>query len=319
MYERFFLTAHTSVVSGYWFRRNCVAYQKDSAVSRPMAGIFLMFLGLGLYPVSDAIIKHLLGSYTLYQTTALRALTRCIPLLIVAVLKTDSIQLLKTRRPQLHLLRLLVSVTSTYSFMYACSLTSLTSLYTLSYTSPIFVLIFSAIFLHEKVDLNRWIAVAIGFIGVWIALKPEDGGLWHLGSSVVLLATLCAALNKILMRKLSSTEDSLTIALYPNIAILLLTFPFLLTGWQNMPLHDWALFSIVGVLTALAQYCVTQAIRYTEVSRLAPIDYSTLFWATAIDYIRWDSTPHLSTLIGAGVIIVSNLYILRKTSVRSTS
>ncbi len=281
--------------------------------SKPVLGILLMFIGLGLYPISDACIKHLLGSYSVYQTTFVRAFSRLIPLLFFAVMKTGSFSLLKTSQPRRHALRLLVSVISTYSFMYACSVTSLTSMYTLSYTSPIFMLIFSALLLHEKVDKSRWIAVLVGFCGILIALKPSEGEVFQLGASVVLLGTLCAALNKILMRKLSITDDSLTISMYPNIAIVCVTAPFLFGSWVSMPLEHWALFGCVGIITALAQYCVAQALRFTEASRLAPIDYSTLFWATAIDFVRWDSLPHMSTLAGAFIIIMSNLYILRKT------
>ncbi len=280
--------------------------------SRSAMGILLMFIGLGLYPLSDALVKHFLGTYSLYQTTFLRAVSRFVPLFVVAFWQTGSFALLKTKEPARHAARLAVSVVSTYCFMYACSVTSLTSMYTLSYTSPIFMVILSALVLNERVDVSRWVAVFVGFGGVLIALKPSGNGMLEYGSLIVLLGTLCAAFNKILMRKLTTTEHSLTISIYPNIAIAVVSLPFLVGNWLPMPLEHWLMFGIMGVISSLAQYCVAQALRFAEASRLAPIDYSTLFWATSIDYLRWQTLPHSSTLIGAFIIIMSNLYILHR-------
>ncbi len=274
--------------------------------------MLLMFIGLALYPISDACVKHLLGSYSVHQTTCVRAFTRLVPLLILAYIKTGSFSLLKTDQPYPHLLRLSVSIVGTYSFMYACSITSLASMYTLSYTSPIFMLLLSLLVLQERVDAHRWIAVLIGFLGVLMALNPARGDFFHFGSLVVLLGTVCAALNKILMRKLSIKDHPLTISIYPNIAIIALTGPFLLNSWSPMPGGHWSLFGVIGIITALAQYSIAQALRYSEASRLAPIDYSSLFWAIAIDYIRWDTLPHVAMVIGACIIISSNLYILSR-------
>ncbi len=295
---------------------HCSEPYSTLTIKKPVLGMCLMFVGLGLYPLSDAFVKHLLETYSVHQTTFLRAFGRLILLLLIAFIKSGTF-MLKTEQPKQHLLRIGTSLITTYSFMYACSIASLTSIYTLSYTAPIFILIFSALFLREKVDSPRWIAVLVGFIGVIIALTPTAGnfgtGLYQIGSLVVLLGTLSSALNKILMRHLASTDDALTISIYPNIALVCITAPLLISSWQLMPYEHWLLFGLVGIITALAQYCVAQALHFTEASRLAPIDYSTLFWAITIDYIRWETYPCLSTLLGGLIIILSNLYIARST------
>ena len=277
--------------------------------NRAFLGVVLMIIGLALYPLADAFIKHLMGTYSVKQTTFLRAITRLIPLFIATYFQGGPRKVLATNHPQRHLFRLAVNLCYTYAFMYAFSMGSLTTIYTLSYTSPFFMIILSALMLKESVGKEKWIAVAIGMIGVIIAMRP-GANVFELTAILVLFGTFLGALNKILMRRLAETEHSLAIAIYPNVVLILCTFPFLISTWQTMPWAHWGLFAIVGVLTAAGQYCIAQALRYTQASTLAPIDYSSFFWVVALDFFWWHKTVDAYTLTGAAIIVGSNLYIL---------
>src|SRR5690242_11462461 len=137
--------------------------------NRAFLGVMLMIIGLALYPLADAFIKHLMGTYSVKQTTFLRAITRLAPLFIATFFQGGPLRTLRSDHPKRHLMRLLVNVCYTYAFMYAFSMGSLTVVYTLSYTSPFFMIILSALMLKENVGRERWIAVGIGMIGVIIA------------------------------------------------------------------------------------------------------------------------------------------------------
>ncbi|MCI0382420.1 MAG: DMT family transporter [Chlamydiae bacterium] len=280
-----------------------------SLQNRAVLGVVLMFTGLALYPISDAFIKHLMGTYTVHQTTFLRAITRIVPLLIAVFFQGGFRKVLWTNHPKRHLARLAVNLFYTYSFMYAFSLGSLTVIYTLSYTSPFFMILLSAFMLKETVSRARWAAVAIGMVGVIVAMRPGSN-VFETAAILVLFGAFLSALNKILMRRLAETEHSLAIAIYPNIVMLVVTLPFVLTTWQSMPWNHWGLFAIVGILTAAGQYAIAQSVRFTQASTLAPIDYSTFFWVVSLDYFWWHKSPDSYTLIGALIIVSSNLYIL---------
>jgi drug/metabolite transporter (DMT)-like permease len=276
---------------------------------RPLLGIMLMILGLALYPISDAFIKHLMGTYSLQQTCFLRGATRLIPLMIAVLFQGGVKQVFETQQKKLHLIRLVVSLAYTYTFMFSFSINSLTTVYTLSYTSSFFIILLGASFLKEKVSKAKWFAVFLGMIGILIALKPGVG-LFEASALIVLAGTLLGALNKALMRKLTKTDHSLAIAIYPNLLMVFATLPFLIGKWHAVPLYDWALFAVIGILTAGAQYTVAQALRFAEASSLAPVDYSNFIWVLALDLIWWGSFPDISTLIGAAFIVSGNLYIL---------
>ncbi|MBX3719717.1 MAG: DMT family transporter [Parachlamydiales bacterium] len=277
--------------------------------NRAVLGVLLMIGGLALYPLADAFIKHLMGIYTVPQATFLRAITRLVPLLIATFFQGGLIKVLSTNHPKRHLVRLGVNLVYTYCFMYAFSMCSLTSIYTLSYTSPFFMIILSAVMLKESAGKEKWAAVAIGMIGVVIAMRPGSS-VFEIASLIVLLGTFLGALNKILMRRLASTEHSLAIAIYPNLMMILVTLPVLFSTWQPMPWSHWGLFAIVGVITAAGQYAIAQALRYAQGSTLAPIDYSSFFWVVALDFFWWNKTVEWYTMLGAAIIVGSNLFIL---------
>jgi len=287
-------------------------------------GVFLMILALGLYPLSDAFIKHLMTTYSVPQISFLRAITRFVPLFFATFFQGGPLAVLGTKHPTRHFSRLAVNLAYTYAFMFAFSQGSLTIVYTLSYTSPLFMILLSAWMLKEEVSPARWAAVGVGLIGVAIAMvgisnNPRPGAnvtfeIAALGvAGLVLCGTFLGALNKILMRRLASTEHSLAIAIYPNLLMIVVTLPFLITTWQSMPWAHWGIFVIVGLITAGAQYAIAQALRFTQASILAPIDYSSFFWVAALDFFWWQKTMDRYTLIAAIVIVGSNLFILHRT------
>lgn len=279
--------------------------------NRAMLGICLMILGLALYALADAFIKHLMSVYSVPQATLLRAITRFLPLFVASFFQGGVLNVLYSKHPQQHMVRLAVNLAYTLVFMFAISWGSLTTVYTVSYTSPLFMVILGGIVLREKVTSDRWIAVAIGLVGVIIAMRPGSD-VFEVAALLVLLGTFLGAVNKILMRRLAATEHSLAIAMYPNLVMILVMLPVVLfwKPWQPMPLQHWVLFGCMGILTASGQYCIAQALRYAQASALAPVDYSTFFWVVALDFAWWGKTPATHAIAGAGVIVASNLYIL---------
>ena len=277
--------------------------------NRAVLGVLLMVGGLALYALSDAFIKKLMGTYSVPQTSFLRAFTRFIPLSIAVLMQGGVKKIFATQHAGRHLVRLGVNLAYTYSFMYAFSVATLTTIYTLSYTSSFFMILLSAWILKENVGKEKWLAVGIGMIGVLVATRPGTG-VFEVAALVVLLGTFLGSLNKILMRRLASTEHSLAIAMYPNISMILVTAPFLISTWQAVAWHDWGFVAIVGIITATGQYLIAHSLRFAQGSTLAPIDYSTFFWVLMLDFFWWDKTPDVFTIAGAAIIVGSNLFIL---------
>lgn len=272
-------------------------------------GALLMAIGMALYPFSDACFKYLMGIYSVQQTAFLRATMRLIPLTIAVFFQGGVRQVFWSEHPKKHGVRLLINFLYTYTFMYAYSIGSLTLIYTLGYTSPIFLFVLSIYFLKERVSIGQWLAIFSGLLGVIVVIGLEVSP-WSWISLLVLLGAILGACNKMLMRQLAASEHTLAIAIYPNLMMMLVSMPFVIKSWVAMPWQHWCIFAVVGCLTAAGQYALAHALCYAQASTLAPIEYSTLLWVVGLDWFLWGVGPDLSTLLGALMIIGSNLYII---------
>lgn len=282
-----------------------------SLQNKPFLGIVLQLFGIALYPLSDAFVKMFMEIYSVPQATFLRALVRIMPLLLLVFFQGGFQHVFSPQQFKLHIVRLLINVGSTFCFMYAFSLASLTTVYTFGYTTPVFILILSTFLLKESLKLRQWLTIAVGLIIVILGIRPGSG-VFEMAALLVLLASFLAALNKVFMRRLASTEHSLAIAIYPNILIMLVASPFLfLAGhWQSLPWSHWGIFAMIGAITAIGQYAIAQALRFAKASTLAPADYTSFFWAVFIDLLWWNKTPDKYTLLSTAVIMISSFFIL---------
>jgi drug/metabolite transporter (DMT)-like permease len=285
-----------------------------SLQDKPFLGMFLKLLGIALYPLSDAFVKHFIEIYSVPQATFLRALVRMMPLLILVFFQGGFKHVFSPQQSKLHIVRLLINVASTFCFMYAFSSASLTTVYTLGYTTPIFMLILSALLLKESLKFQKWITIGVGLITVALGIHPGSD-IFEIAALLVLSASFLAALNKVLIRRLASTEHSLAIAIYPNILIMLMISPFLFFAghWQPLPLFHWGVFALIGAITAIGQYAIAQALRFAQASILAPADYSSFFWVVIIDLLWWGKSPDKYTLTSAAIIMISTFFLLYKT------
>lgn len=285
-----------------------------SLQDKPSLAIFLKLFGIALYPLSDAFVKHFMEIYSVPQATFLRALARMMPLLILVFFQGGIKYVFSPQQSKLHIVRLLINVASTFCFMYAFSSASLTTVYTFGYTTPIFMLILSFVLLKESIKFQKWITIAIGLITVVLGMRPGSG-IFEIAALLVLAASFLAALNKVLMRRLASTEHSLAITIYPNILIMLIVSPFLFFAghWQPLPWSHWGIFALIGTITAIGQYLVAQALRFAEASILAPVDYTSFFWVVIIDLLWWNKSPDKYTLISAAIIMISSFFLLYRT------
>ncbi|MBN8828390.1 MAG: DMT family transporter [Sphingobacteriia bacterium] len=279
--------------------------------SNSLKGIVLVIFSLFLYAFSDALIRLMLKGYNygVEQTTFLRALTRIVPLILASLVFYKSFEPLKTNRPWAHLINSAIGCARTYAFMLAFKLIPLAEASALSYTSALFFVILSVIFLKEKIKNYHIAALVLGTIGVVIAYEP-GANILKLGALVTLAGAFFAAVNKIIIRKLSFYDNSLGIVLYPNLFLMIVTLPFIVNNWKVVPIEHWGIFLLIGLLAALAQYSFAIALKLTKGLTLAPYDYTYFVWVILMDFLFNGEIPKQMVIIGALFIIGSNVIIL---------
>ena len=282
----------------------------DRAPRRPdnLRGLLLMALAFFLFAAADTQAKFLTGWFHPMQIVWTRQLGLLTGVLVLLILKGPSI--LKTRYPGLQVLRGMLAVFSATAFIFALRYVPLADAVAVSFVAPFMVTIMGALFLGEKVGLRRWSAVAIGFIGTLIVIRPGLGVV-HPAVFLVLVAATAFALRQILSRVLAALDRTATTVTYTAIAsVLLLSAP--LPFFWKAPEAGWELALLVGmaVCAALGELLVIRALEIAQAIVLAPVHYSLIIWGTFYGWLVFDQLPDHWTWLGAAIIVATGLYIL---------
>jgi drug/metabolite transporter (DMT)-like permease len=223
---------------------------------------------------------------------------------------------IRTARIGAHISRAAVGVTSmalTFAALLALPLAEAT---TIGFTTPIFATVLGALLLGEPTGWRRWSAVALGFAGVLIVVRPGGHVIPVDGAAFGIAAALLTSVVFILLRQIGRTEKAQTTVWWFSVLSLVplgIGYVFAARG------HDpatWALLVSVGLFGGAAQLAMTASLRRGAVSLVVPFDYSALLWATAFGWWLFGTLPGRSTWLGAPVIVASGLAIVWREHVR---
>jgi drug/metabolite transporter (DMT)-like permease len=184
-----------------------------------------------------------------------------------------------------------------------------------SFVSPLFVTALSIVFLGESVGLRRWLATAVGLVGVLIILRPGSGA-FHPAALFSIVSALAWACTLVMTRMMSGTERAVTTMAYSSLAgvgILSLLVPFV---WVQPSWHDIFFGIVIGVASTAGQWIVVLAFRYANASVLAPFSYTQLLWVSFLGFLIFGEVPDVWTVTGAAIIVASGLYTAHRERLR---
>lgn len=215
---------------------------------------------------------------------------------------------LRTRRPVAHLGRTVFGLLGFTSMVYAISHAPLATVTSIAFTRVIFTVILAIVVFHEKVGWRRWTAVAIGFLGVLVMIRP--------GVAPVDVALIAALVNAfavatviVYLKILSRTDAPETMvfffSLYGSVIMLIPA----LEVWRWPDAGGWALVVLIAGAGVIAQSCNVRGWAIGEASAMAPLGYFQLVFAGLFGFFLFAERPDLWTYAGAAVIVASTLYI----------
>ena len=273
--------------------------------------IALMLAAVGLFALMDAGLKLLTAHYPPFQVATLRGASSLPFVLVWALATTGVAPLLRVRWP-LHLLRGVLGIAMMAGFVYALRTLPLTTAYSIFFVAPLLITALSVPFLREHVGPRRWIAIAIGLLGVLVVLRPTGEGMLTIAGLAVLLAALGYSVSAITVRVLARTDSTQAMVVWLMAMMALGAGALALPGWVPLRGEDLWLILGVGLGGALGQYAITEAFRLGEASLIAPLEYTALVWGVGLDLALWGVLPDAITWLGAGIIVASGLYLLRR-------
>lgn len=307
--------------------------QQTILQSRNTAGIMFLIAGIAVFAVQDLILKLLSSTYPLHQAMVLRSLT-AVPFLLALVTMNGGLATLVTPG----LLRMIgrgfmmfVAYTSYYLALAALPLATTVALY---FAAPLFITLLSVLILNEKVDLPRWLAVAAGFAGVIIMVRPGSD-LFDWAAPLAVLSGLTYGVSMVSARRLGTTETAPALAFWGNAVFLgcalILSaifgagdyagtghksIAFMTRGWVWPTGFDTLLMMACGVIAAAGLTLLTQAYRISQSNVVAPFEYTALIWGVLYGWIFWSDWPDTTGWIGIAIIVGAGLLVIWKERVQ---
>ena len=182
----------------------------------------------------------------------------------------------------------------------------------IGFTGPIFIMLGAAWFLGEPMRRDRWMAALIGFAGVLVVVLPNlsgQGGWYHL---VMLASSPVFAASFLITKALTRYEKPGVIVLWQALTVTVLSLPLALPVWQPPTPWQWLGFACTGLLGTLAHYCLTRAFHAADISATQSLRFLDLVWASLLGWLVFGDWPSGWTWAGAGVILLSTVWIARR-------
>lgn len=298
----------------------------------PRLGIAFIVVGMSCVSINDMLVKQLSDGYPLHQTVFLRSIIGiCVSLIILQF--EGGFPSLRTRQIGLHVLRCLCLVFANMAFFAGLAVIPLADSTALFFVAPLFITLLSIPFLGEKVGVRRIGAVAVGFLGVLIIVRPgvdmgDAGPSW----TILLLPVAAAfayACMQILTRRLGAASTASAMSVYTQSAFIVVglgfwaiagdgrfaegvenkSLIFLLRAWAWPTSDDWVRFGVLGLMSGSIGYCLSRAYRSADAAVIAPFEYVAMPLAILLGWAVFGELPDVWVIVGAALIIASGVYV----------
>lgn len=283
---------------------------RAASAPHPLRGILMILAAVTLFTIIDAIAKYLSRFYPIPGIVWARYAFHFLFVLVILGPRKGR-GLARTMHPGLQIARGFLLAASSMFFFSALKFMPLAEASSISFVTPMLVTVLGVMLLKEEVEFARWAAVAAGFAGVLIIIRPGSGvfswvALLPLGSAASF------ALYLILTRKLADVDSPYTSLFYSGlVGTVLLAFvpPF---SWTTpTSLGHALLLPTIGFIGGLSHLILIRAYEHAPVSTLAPFSYTQLIWVIFLGYVLFGEFPDRWSLLGIAVITASGIYVAR--------
>ncbi|MGD2063195.1 MAG: DMT family transporter [Nitrospirota bacterium] len=210
----------------------------------------------------------------------------------------------------LHLLRAVSGVSAMYCFFYAIGRMHLAEAVLLNYTMPLFIPFIALVWLREPIPSGVMGAIAIGFAGLLLILKPGPG-LFTSAAPVGLASGVLAAVAMVSIRRLTRTEPTTRIVFYFSLIATVVSSLPLTWSWQTPTATQWVPLLASGVFATAGQLFLTHGYAHAPAARLGPFIYLAVVFAGLFGWGLWREIPDALSLTGMAIVCLAGAMTLR--------
>lgn len=280
-------------------------------LSLPVQAICLMLLSMALFSAMNTTIRLLAGTMDSTQVVLLRNIFSFMLIVLWEALRQRRIPVFRTTRYKGHFWRASFGIAAMELWFYSLTLLPVTLATALSFTTPIFSTIFAIIFLGERAGIRRWSAIATGFAGMLIILRPGIGGIGP-DAMFVIGSSCMMAVAGVLVKSLTRTETPETIVFY--MALFMIPWSALPAAyyWQDVTIHQLFLIFVIALFSTAAHLLLARAYIRADMVMLMPFDFSRLIFTAMLAYALFGESLDAPTVVGSLVIVGSTVYIAHR-------
>lgn len=281
-------------------------------------GALYMVLGMAAFTCNDALVKSVTHAMNTGQILFLRGLMTSVLVLAIA----RWIGALGSWRIVLEpavALRLVSEIFASLAYVSALGAMPLANTSAILQALPLAVTLGAALFLGEEVGWRRWLAIAAGFAGVLIVIRPGPEG-FSMAAIYVIASVFGAAARDLATRKIRSDVPSIFVSAVTAVVITLVGGALVVPmgGWQPVPLDVFLRLALASALLLVGYQTLVTAMRTGEISFIAPFRYTSLIWAIAIGFVFFGELPDFWMTVGVLIIVASGLYTFYRENLRRT-
>ena len=289
-------------------------------------GIILILVAMLIFAVQDSLMKYIYNSVALYEVYLFRTIISFTLIIIyLKILKKPIV--FKTHYPLLTFCRVILFFFGFSSFYIALTIMPLATATALFFVTPFLITIFAKFILKDQIGPRRWMAVIIGFIGVYIILDPNFDDFDYFSLSPILCA-FCYALSMIIIKKTSKKDNvyQQMFQFYIGAMIISIIFyffigdgrydtvdnpaaQFIFREWFSNLEFSLIYMIVLGFTAAAAFLLIFSAYRIASPAVVSPFEYSILVWSTLSGWVFFNEVPKINTLIGMCLIVGGGVYI----------
>jgi len=259
------------------------------------------------FTAMTTLVKFLGADYPASLQTFYRQMAGL--LMLAPLIARDWRRAFYTTRIGILLFRSAAGVLATILSFYAYQKLPLADANALSFTRALWLTPLAFFVLGEKLGPLRIGATLVGFAGVLLMLTPSGHAVLGWAQAAALASAFLFALAVTGMKVMTRDHSAFTILVYAAVLGVVFATPPALFVWRWPGLLDLMLLAIMGVLGVVTQACYIKGIEVGDAAAMAPIDYIRLVFAMGAGFSLFHEVPNLRTLVGAGVVIGSTLYI----------
>lgn len=265
-----------------------------------------------------SIVKHLGGQFHPFQMMFFYcALGACV--FAPFALRQWNAMTLKDIAWKWYVLRAVLEFAAFSLSFYALQYLPLPTQTAITFSSPIYASLFAILLLKERSESRKWLALALGMVGVCVISNPFDhavGALSVPALVAIILSAVIFGFCGVLIKRMTRNTSPLYIAFFMLSMTAIVSLPFALPVWKPVAVEAYAWLAIFGLMTASVQYCVARALTLGQVTVLVPLAYVNLIWSAIIAYIFFSEVISLQTIIGSAVVVAAALLTVRKSAVK---